>query len=178
MNRPLHALMEDLHLPGHRAVAAHWLELHAAAGARLPALTAIDPLRFAKALPDIWIVDAEPDGRFRFRLVGETLVAWYGVNPKGRHYEDIFPDSVLPAVHEDSRRILAGPCIGYQKMHSQVADSHVPAAYERLVLPLAGDDGAPRHLLGVSRFRSHAESERARLPEPDVSYWYAISGGS
>lgn len=176
MDRPLTSLLEDLRLPGHRAVAEHWLALRAAAGGGIPPLGAIDAMRFPKALPDIWIVDAEADGRFRFRLCGEALVAWYGVNPKGRHYDDIFPASVMPQVQAESRRILDTPAVGYQKLRSQVADEHVPAAYERLVVPLAGEDGRPRHLLGVSRFRSHADPppRQTQTPDPEFSYWYPI----
>src|SRR3546814_10021108 len=92
----------------------------------------MDRVGVQKARPDVWMVDAEAGGRFRFRLCGEALVAWYGVNPKGRHYDDIFPASVMAQVVAESRRILDTPAIGYQKLRSQVADDHVPAAYERL----------------------------------------------
>ena len=176
MDRDLGDLLTDLRLPGHRQMAQHWLDLHARAGQRLPALADLDPTQFPKALNDSWIVDVTDDGRFRMRLSGEGLTRWYGFNPKGRYYEDIFPAAVLPVVTAQSHRVLNGPCIGYHHMHSTIPDWTVPAAFERLALPLADAEGRCRHILGATLFQG--QSDLGRGPAAtfmDAEYWYPLA---
>jgi len=170
MDRPLDSLLTDLDLPGHRAVAEHWL-LYRAGGNTIPSLAQLDPLHFHRALPDAWIVDAAEDGRFRFRLMGETLVAWYGRNPKGLYYQNLFPASVVPLLETQSRRVLEQPCAGFQRVHTNVpAGAQMPRAFERLTFPLREKDGDRiLHILGNSIF-----NRAAGEPAPEREYWYPI----
>jgi hypothetical protein len=170
MDRSLDTLLTDLDLPGHRAVAEHWLALYARAGT-VPSLAEIDPLHFHRALPDAWIVDLTEDGRFQFRLMGETLVQWYGRTTKGLYYQDLFPASVVPLLEEQSHRVLQRPCAGFQRVHTNVpAGTHMPRSFERLTFPLrnkAGDRIV--HILGNSIFNRAAGD-----PAPEHEYWYPI----
>lgn len=169
MDRPLDSLLNDLELPGHRAVAEHWLGLYMRNRA-IPTLAEIDPLHFPRALADAWIVDATEDGRFCFRLMGETLVNWYGRSPKGLYYEDLFPASIVPLLIRQSHQVLERPCAGFQRVHTQVPDVHLPRSLERLTFPLRDKTGRLRHILGNSIFNH----ERAGSPAPEIDYWYAI----
>ncbi len=170
MDRPLDSLLADLDLPGHRAVAEHWLALYAKAGT-VPSLAEIDPLHFHRALPDAWIVDLTEDGRFQFRLMGETLVQWYGRNPKGLYYQDLFPASVVPLLEEQSHRVLQRPCAGFQRVHTSVpAGTHMPRSFERLTFPLRDKSGEKiAHILGNSIF-----NRAAGEPAPEREFWYPI----
>ena len=168
MDRPLDSLLDDLELPGHRAVAEHWLELHARSRG-IPALSALDPLRFPRALADTWIVDATDDGRFRFRLMGETLVNWYGRKTKGLYYEDLFPPALVPDLHGQSRAVLERPCIAFQHLQVEAREPYLPRHFQRLVLPLCDAAGRPAHLLGNSVFNQTQDG-----PVPQISYWYPI----
>lgn len=170
MDRPLENLLDDLDLPGHRAVAEHWLGLYARAGT-VPSLAEIDPLHFHRALPDAWIVDATADGRFRFRLMGETLVQWYGRNPKGLSYQDLFPADVVPVLEEQSQMVLRRPCAGFQRVHTDVpTGSHMPRSFERLTFPLRDKANEKiLHILGNSIFNRAAGD-----PAPEREYWYPI----
>ena len=170
MDRPLDTLLADLDLPGHRAVAGHWLELYAKAGT-VPSLAEIDPLHFHRALPDAWIVDLTDDGRFCFRLMGETLQAWYGRNTKGLSYQDLFPAHVVPVLEQQSRRVLERPQAGFQRVHTNVPDgAHMPRAFERLTFPLRDKAGGRIvHILGNSIFNRDAGE-----PAPEREYWYPI----
>src|SRR3546814_6888157 len=99
MNLSLNSLCDDVPAGALQALTQHWLDLFRQAGRQVPRLRAVDPLRFAAALKDAWIVDAGEDGRFRFRLCGETLVEWYGFSPKGRSFEEVInPPSLATAV--------------------------------------------------------------------------------
>jgi hypothetical protein len=177
MDRSLDLLLQDLQLPGHRALAEHWLGLQRAAGG-IPPLAAVDPLQFAKALADAWIVDAEADGRFRIRLMGETLVQWYGRSMKGLYYDDMFSAAILPVVTEQSRQVIDRPCIGYHRMRTTIPDWTVPAAFERLALPLLGADGQVGHILGATLFHDRASLAHGRggaSTSLDVDYWYPLT---
>lgn len=176
MDRALDTLLQDLQLPGHRAVAEHWLGLYRAAG-RIPALGDIDALQFPKALAEAWIVDAETDGRFRIRLMGESLVQWYGRSVKGLYYEDLFSPAILPVVTEQSRLVIDRPCIGYHRMQTTIPDWRLPAAFERLALPLLAGDGRVGHILGATLFHdrdsvTHGRGGLSTLMEAD--YWYPL----
>lgn len=176
MDRPLNALLSDLRLPGHLQLAEHWLELYQNHGHRVPSLSTLDPIRFPKALADSWIVDAEDGDRFRIRLSGETLVSWYGFNPKGRYYEELFAPAILPVVTEQSRRVVADPAICYHRMHTTIPDWTVPAFFERLALPLADAEGRVRHLVGATLFLGEADHGKGgKAAVVDADYWYAVS---
>ncbi|WP_185973722.1 PAS domain-containing protein [Ferrovibrio terrae] len=170
MDRPLDSLLADLDLPGHRAVAEHWLALYREAGT-VPSLARIDPLHFHRALPDAWIVDLTDDGRFQFRLMGETLVQWYGRTAKGLYYQDLFPADVVPVLEQQSRLVLERPQAGFQRVHTNVpAGTHMPRAFERLTFPLRDKAGDKiTHILGNSIFNRAAGD-----PAPEHEYWYPI----
>lgn len=170
MDRPLDTLLDDLDLPGHRAVAEHWLALYRSTGA-IPTLGEIDPLNFPRALADAWIVDATDDGRFQFRLMGETLMQWYGRNTKGLYYQDLFPASIVPLLETQSRRVLERPCAGFQRVHTNVPDIHMPRSFERLTFPLRDKSGSRlTHILGNSIF-----NREDSVPAPEIEYWYPIA---
>lgn len=60
-----------------------------AAGGRLPARAAINPLDVPKLLPFLFLVDVERDPqRFRFRLVGTQICAWAGRDLTGFYTDE------------------------------------------------------------------------------------------
>lgn len=177
-DHPFDSLLADLHLPGHRVVAQHWLDLYSQQQT-IPRLSDIDPLCFVQALPDVWIVDATDAGRFRIRLMGETLVEWYGRNPKGLCYDDIFTPAMLPLVTQQSRRIIDQPCIGYHRMHTTIPDWTKPADFERVAFPLRRADGSIGHILGVTVFNDGALFGRGgATTHVDADSWYDIPSAS
>lgn len=151
---PLSSLIDALTLPGHRAVAGHWLALYRAAGNRVPALASLDPLRFAAALPDIWIVDQHDDGVFRFHLLGQNMIDWHGSNPKGQTFEEVYTPAVLPAVTAMVREVIDRPAICHQHTLSMTRNRLSPVPAERIALPLADTDGRVRHLFGVTVYKT------------------------
>lgn len=58
---------------------------------KLPRRADIDPLELRGLLPNIYLVDVLPDGKFRVRLLGEAHIAVYGPGLVGRVIDDIFP---------------------------------------------------------------------------------------
>lgn len=176
MTRPLASLLENLTLPGHRAVAQHWLALYRAAGNRVPTLSSLDPLQFPAALADSWIVDLAEDDRFRFHLLGQNMISWRGSNAKGMSFEEIYPPDVLPLVNGMARRVIGQPAISYQQMQSQIRDWSLPIPIERIALPMADGSGRIRHLFGATIIKGRpgqgGGGERIELQRDD---WYPVA---
>ena len=52
----------------------------------------LDPVQIPKLLPGIILIDIHRDHyRFRFRLIGERMVAYYGHNLAGFRMDETFP---------------------------------------------------------------------------------------
>lgn len=176
MDRPLSSLVDSLTLPGHRAIAGHWLALYRAGGNRVPPLSSLDPLQFPAALPDIWIVNLGEDGRFRFHLLGENMIAWQGGNPKGLSFEDIYPAEMVPVVTAMARRMLEQPAITYQQVMSMTRHWSLPIPIERIGLPMADAAGRNRHLVGVTVFRSRlGHGSGVQSSEIRRDDWYPVA---
>lgn len=62
-----------------------------AAGRKLPQRRDIDPVDIPKLLPDVMLVDVEPDGRYRYRLIGTQNTQAQGVTATGRYLDDVLP---------------------------------------------------------------------------------------
>lgn len=131
----------EISSPALRDLYLYWLEKWQ--GARMPARADIEPLEIPTLLPVVYLVDIEGDPRrFRFRLIGTRIVAWFGRDLTGGYLSD---------------QLVA--------RYAEVADSGRPAYdalyapskegrhgfYQRLLLPLAGEDGGTAMLLGGIR---------------------------
>jgi hypothetical protein len=174
MSRPVTLIADDLRLPGLRPLVTHWLALLQRDG-RVPRLRDLDPLAFAPSMRHAWIIDAEDDGGFRFRLSGEALIEWYGVNLKGKRYDEVFPAVTLAEVVPQSRRVLDTPAAVYQERTARMPDWTEPAAFERIGLPLADADGRVRHLLGATLFAERVYNGKGSIDTaPLREYWYDL----
>lgn len=178
VDRSLDTLLQDQTLTTHRVVTAHWLDLYAAAGNRVPRLRDLDAIRFAAALPDVWIVDAETDGRYRFHLAGQSLIDWYGSSPKGLYMEQIYPPAVLAFITVTAESIIGKPAVCFQKATSLTRNWNLPIPMERLGFPMVDDAGRVRHIFGITTFFSR--EGHGQGPEPskaEVEIWYPVSAG-
>ena len=175
MNRPLDIMDADVPPGPLRSLVRHWLDLVRQADGRVPSLRAVDPLQFAPALQDAWIVDAGADGRFRFRLCGETLAEWYGFSLRGRCYEEVFDARSLAEVTAQTRDVLDGPMALYQRMLAVMPDRSDPVGFGRVALPLAGEDGDIRHMLGATRFDEMVYNGRGSIAHhPEMEHRYLV----
>lgn len=175
MNLSLQSLRDDVPAGALRALAQHWLDLYHQAGNRVPRLRAVDPLRFAAALQDTWIIDAGDDGRFRFRLCGEALVEWYGFSLRGRSFEEILSPASLAATVAQARDVVGRPMAIYHRMVAMIPDCSRPAGFGRVALPLADGDGRIRHLLGATCFDRPVINGRGSIAtRPELERRYDI----
>ncbi len=119
-------------------------------GHRMPTRADIEPLEMPALLPLVYLVDVEtgvdPERgplRFRFRLIGTRIVGWFGRDLTGQYVDESF----APRYREAATTGL--PL--YDVLDKGGADG-APGGrhgfYQRLLMPLAGDDGEIEMLLG------------------------------
>lgn len=80
---------------------AYWRRLRA--GKPAPERSAIDPVALGRFLPDVFLLDQDDSGEFRFRLAGTSLCMLFGQELRGQPFLSVLSQ---PAV-ADAREILA-----------------------------------------------------------------------
>ncbi|MBO6835588.1 MAG: PAS domain-containing protein [Alphaproteobacteria bacterium] len=129
----------------------------------LPTYEDLDPLDIIPILPLVNLVDVVPQTqggyRFRHRLVGTELVDRFRTEHTGQWFEDLYDAEHL-------ERQLPSYIRAVERRKPTVGDIELSEngkkimAYRRLILPLAGPDGAVNCLLLVFAFQS--EEDRFR----------------
>lgn len=138
---------------------------------RCPARADLDPLDIPQLLPHLGLVDVEDDGRrFRYRLIGTHMNAMLGENFTGRCLD---PENrgayaaLLQDLYADCTRARR-PLFSENEVRYHDGRR---VTMRRLILPFAGDDGAPVEMLLFSTtFHPHgadgAETTDYRWLEP------------
>jgi hypothetical protein len=62
-----------------------------AGGRAMPSRADIDPIDIPKLLPDVMLVEREPGGRYRYRLIGTENARAHGINATGRYLDEVLP---------------------------------------------------------------------------------------
>lgn len=158
---------------GLRTFFDYWRALGEAAGG-LPALSDFDPLRLPSLLPNIWVVEVEPEScRFRMRLAGESINSVYRRNIARKFFADVFEPSDLPGIVERYRRALTEPAIFFATGYVYAAAGQYCTG-QRLGLPMLGGDGGTRILIGATLYGHRADDRIPLRPTTDTAYFYPI----
>jgi len=114
---------------------------------RLPVRADLNPADIPRLLPFIYIVDVEREPlRFRFRLVGTRVCEWFGHDATGRYVDDPLQGDLDPGMAEVYRQVLESRVPRY--VHRDVPElGNLVHSFDRLVLPLAGQDGVVEKLI-------------------------------
>ena len=135
-----------------RHLLRHWLDCRGDALA--PRRAAVDPTAITPILASVWLCDYLPEGRrFRMRLAGETINDLYGRNITHCYFEEIIAQPLLDDTVRRYRRVVEEPAILHCAGHIYLATQRSEVG-ERLVLPLADDDGALTHVIGASVYEA------------------------
>jgi len=142
---------------------AYWQETR---GERaVPALADIDPTDIPWALGQIWLCDRLAHGnRFRYRLAGEKVNAYWGFSIAGKHLDEIVPSDRLASVTEKFRMACELPAVVRDRVSLSLSEEIVRHG-ERLILPLSQDGARVDVLLGAER----ANWDRSLEFDPYVS---------
>ena len=130
------------------------------------ALGDIDPIEIPWALGGIWLSDylAESD-RFRCRIAGEKINAFWGRSIAGKHLDEIVPPDRLEAMVEKVRTARELPAIVHDRVCVSLTDQ-IAKNGERIILPLSDDGAQVNALLGAS----HCDWLRDLEFDPYVAY--------
>ena len=156
-----------------RALFDYWRELGMAAGG-LPALADFDPLRLPSLLPNIWVIEVEPEScRFRLRLAGESINAIYRRSIGRKFFAEVFEPDDLPGIVERYRRALTEPAIFYATGYVYAAAGQYCVG-QRLGLPMLGGDGGTRILIGATIYGHRADDRIPLRPTTDSAHFFPI----
>lgn len=122
-------------------------------GVLVPRKSDFDPLSIPRLLASTWLYVFDPDaGDFRCLLEGEEVNAAWGGLIKGLSLKQVVGAADHPIVLGRWRQILETPLAHFGKAGERLTEQSIRRA-ERLILPLADDDGVPAYTLGCSLYR-------------------------
>lgn len=174
MSYDFNTLLDDMKLPAHRALVAHWLDLYAAAGSRIPPLHGIDPLNLGRHLPDICILNHEGGNVFRFRLSGGNVNEFYGQDVRQKNLGDLVESPTRERLLDMAHAILHLPAAVLHGLSSMQPQWNYSVALQRISLPLADADGVPRHIISATVFFRFDRDDTQSLASTDFQHRYRI----
>jgi hypothetical protein len=140
------------------ALYAYWERCRRTSGIRASGIRAAE---LAAILPSLFLLDLPPSGSFRFRFCGAALATRYG--------RDLCEEGFLPLWNADDRTTLE-PNLRFIAARSAGLVAGIMAetvgggftAFEMLLLPLAGENGAAGAIGSMVRIGGHEEANRIR----------------
>jgi hypothetical protein len=147
------ATRPELEDAGLRQLYEYWRALGEAAGG-VPSLQSFDALLLFRLLPNIWILEVEPETRrFRMRLAGESINAIYGRSIAGQYFRDVFEPVDMETIIGRYTRALSEPAVFHASGSVYAAGGNLSVG-ERLGLPMLGRSGLTDTLLGATIYRT------------------------
>src|SRR5579862_7094123 len=122
----------------------------------MPRRRDIDPTEIPRLLPNIQISEIVGT-RIRYRLVGTTIVEFYGGELKGKYFDEIFSGERLRFIESNYRMMCDGkrPVLVCNRYHSK---RDAPVICTRLIMPLSEDGETVNQCLTVMSFQFPGEA--------------------
>ena len=149
----------------------HWL---ARRGDRVvPLRRDIDPLAFKKLLPDCWIYRLRDNGEFHCTLAGDEIRQSWNQTLMGRPAHHVIGAEDYRYIARRWLMVIERPALLYSTQRKM----NIPKRSERLVLPVADDDGTVRQILGASRYDANRDDDELSpsFRSDDVRVWEAAT---
>ena len=118
------------------AAVRYWLSIKPDGG--LPGRQHIDPTDIPSLLHGVWLIDVRRDPlSFVFRLVGTSVVEFFGQDPTGRNLHDVFDDFERTVTYKDLCDIAETGTLRWRRGTPVL--SHMPkfSRLERVYMPVA-----------------------------------------
>jgi len=176
------SMRDFAHVEDDRIVRLVQFWLAAREGGLVPTVDRIDPTDFAFALSHVWLCDVvndDPTGRWRYRIVGDEVRLAHGHNIVGKTLESITDASALPRVENYFAIATDRPAVVHITGRIY-AEAEYPARGERIILPFL-DPGTGRvgRLLGAT-FHSYLEKgfPVGSVPMTQTRTYTPVDGGA
>ncbi len=131
----------------------YWLARRASR--RMPSRRSIDPIDLPRHLAEMMLIDVmHAPLRFRYRLIGTSVVAASDENHTGHHFDSVEFFDRNPAVMEEYALVVESgePLLSLEPFRNFVRDTTYQV--ERLLLPLSADGECVDMILAYFRFRT------------------------
>ncbi|MBI1775287.1 MAG: PAS domain-containing protein [Proteobacteria bacterium] len=116
----------------------YWQQIHPQSG--LPGRQHMDPLEIPALLPNLWLLDVEPEPlRFRYRLVGTKLAQFFGYAIRGRYLGEATQPHFTQQHLVHYEGVVKNRTYHYRKGPPAFAVDRPHLRVERILLPLATD---------------------------------------
>lgn len=128
---------------------------------RFPARSQFNPMALRQHLPVIYLMDALPDGSFRYRVVGDMISEFFGAgSPVGRTPQELFGDTAEVAL-APYRLVCAESCL-YTHTASAVwlYRNRAYVHYQVLLLPMGDSEARVDKILAAVDFVSEEAAKR------------------
>lgn len=126
----------------------------------MPARADLDPTEIPHLLPHLLLTDAEPDGGFRYRLVGTEVERSFGTRMTGKRLDELMFDGYLAYMTGLYRRVVEERRPLFSGSRYGSADGDESLLYtDRLMLPLSSDGHAVDKVLSMQVFRRASSLE-------------------
>jgi hypothetical protein len=135
----------DLPDPRLRGLLAYWRRLRASGG--LPRLPDIDPIEMGDAVGYAMLLEALPEGDFRYRLYGSRIAERAGFDMTGKRTSEVPTHQSMAAFFGTVYRAASLRRVPVFTRHAPPSKVNV-VYWTRLVLPLSGADGRIDFLVG------------------------------
>jgi len=135
------------------AAVRYWLSIKPADG--LPGRQHIDPTDIPNLLHGVWLVDVRRDPlSFVFRLVGTSVVDFFGKDPTGRNLHDVFENFEETIPYKDFCDIVETQCMRWRRGTPVLSHQSKFAGLERVYLPFARNGSDVDMIFCFSVFRT------------------------
>jgi len=119
----------------------------------LPSRSDLEPWEFKPLLPDIFLVDVlPPPARYRFRLLGESVVRFHGHNFTGRTFQECFQPLAAAQLTALFDAVVAGRAPIFRTGAAYWWTEKQYEMYQSCAFPLAADGRTVNMIIGAIKF--------------------------
>ena len=129
--------------------AGFWLSKRKGRG--MPSIGDMDPLEMPWALPHIFVMARNGEGRFAFQLVGDLTATRLGGLVKGKTADLVLEPAYAQTTEERWNTAAASHMIYFNNSYHHTANMW-PVASVRITMPLSSDGLSVDRLIGVAHF--------------------------
>lgn len=134
--------------PGIREIFRYWLERRPPDG--VPDWPSIDRKTIPHTcLPNLFLYEYEPEGRFRCKLIGTDLTRIFGRDETGR-YLDAILDGAAAALELFKQTVTSGHPVYYRYRATEARG--VASMFSRILLPVSSGHGKIDQIFGMVRY--------------------------
>jgi hypothetical protein len=119
---------------------------------RMPSRADVDPAEIKELLPYVILYDADPERRFRIRLVGEAIVTFVGRNFTGSEAASGMEPNAAATMHAILNLVAESGTPRFRAGKAYWWREKAYRAFEACFLPLSPDDRTVNIILGGVKF--------------------------